>query len=131
MIGLDTNLIVRYLMQDDPVQSDVAIDVMERRLTENEPGFISVVAMAEVVWVLQRSYRLKPKAIAGAVERILQAETLVVESEKEVFTAMIFLKAGIGEFADALIGALGSKAGCRHTLTFDRRALQIPGFRPA
>ncbi|MBI1868517.1 MAG: type II toxin-antitoxin system VapC family toxin [Methylocystis sp.] len=128
MIGLDTNVLVRYLAQDDPVQSPKATDVMERLLTEDDPGFISVVAMIETVWVLERAYGLADHEIAAAVERTLQTDVLFVESEQEVFTAMIALKEGNGSFADALIGALGARAGCSRTLTFDRRASRLPGF---
>lgn len=129
MIGLDTNILVRYLAQDDPVQSLLATDIFEFRLTEEHPGFISVVAMVETVWVLDRAYGLADREIAAALERILQADTLVVESEQEVFTAAIALKDGRGSFADALIAALGIKAGCSATLTFDKMALKLPGFR--
>jgi predicted nucleic-acid-binding protein len=128
MIGLDTNVLVRYLAQDDPVQSAKATALIERRLTEQDPGFISVVAMAETVWVLERAYGLADADIAAAIERTLQVDALVVESEQEVFTAMVALKEGRGSFADALIGALGARAGCSHSLTFDRKALRLPGF---
>jgi predicted nucleic-acid-binding protein len=128
MIGLDTNVLVRYLAQDDPAQSLKATELIERRLTEDEPGFISVVAMAEVAWVLERAYGLADQEIAAAIEGVLQAEVLVVENEQEIFTAMIALKAGRGSFADALIGALDAKAGCSRTLTFDRRAQRLSGF---
>ena len=128
MIGLDTNVLVRYLTQDDPIQSARATELIERRLSEQEPGFISVVAMAETVWVLERAYGIADADIAAAIERTLQAETLVVEHEPEVFTAMIALKEGQGSFADALIGTLGAKAGCSRTLTFDQKALGLPGF---
>ena len=128
MIGLDTNILVRYLAQDDPVQSPIATDVMEFRVTEEDPGFISVVAMAETVWVLERAYGLPDNEIAAALERILQADTLVVESEQEVFQATMALRDGSGSFADALIGALGAKAGCTRTLTFDKSALRLLGF---
>jgi predicted nucleic-acid-binding protein len=128
MIGLDTNVLVRYLAQDDPVQSAKATALIERRLTEQDPGFISVVAMAETVWVLERAYGLADADIAAAIERTLQVDALVVESEQEVFTAMVALKEGRGSFADALIGALGASAGCSHSLTFDRKALRLPGF---
>jgi predicted nucleic-acid-binding protein len=127
MIGLDTNLLVRYLAQDHPLQSQKAT-VVERRLTEESPGFISVLAMVETVWVLDRAYGLADDEIAAAIERMLQADTLVVENEQEVFTAMTALKEGRGSFADALIAALGARAGCAHTLTFDRKALRLPGF---
>jgi predicted nucleic-acid-binding protein len=129
MIGLDTNVLVRYFTQDDPVQAAQAAEVIEHRLSEQGPGFISVVAMAEMVWVLERFYRFSSALIVAAIERMLGAETLVVESEREVFTAMIALKEGRGSFADALIGALSAKAGCSHVLTFDRQALQLPGFQ--
>jgi len=128
MIGLDTNLLVRYLAQDDPIQSRKATEVIERRLSADDPGFISVVAMVETVWVLDRAYGLADAAIAQALERILQADRLVVESEQEVFTAMIALKEGQGSFADALISGLGAEAGCVGTLTFDQKALRLPGF---
>jgi predicted nucleic-acid-binding protein len=128
MIGLDTNILVRYLAQDDPVQSPLATDIVEFRLTEENPGFISIVAMVETVWVLDRAYGLADDEIAAALERILQADTLVVENEQEVFTATIALKEGGGSFADALIGALGARAGCARTLTFDKTALRLPGF---
>ncbi len=104
MIGLDTNILVRYLAQDDPVQSPKATELIERQLTEENPGFVSVVAMVETVWVLDRAYGLADHAIAAAIERALRADVLVVESEQEVFAAMIALKEGHGSFADALIG---------------------------
>ena len=128
MIGLDTNILVRYLAQDDAVQSPQATELIERRLTEDNPGFISVVAMVETVWVLDRAYGLAELEIAAAIERTLQADVLVVEHEQDVFAAMIALKQGRGLFADALIGALGARAGCSRTLTFDQKAARLPGF---
>ena len=128
MIGLDTNILVRYLTQDDPIQSPKAGEIIERLLTEEKPGFVSIVAMVETVWVLERAYRLTPHEIVGAVERMLQTDVLVVENEQEVFTAMIALKDGQGSFADAAIAALGAGMGCSCTLTFDRKALRLPGF---
>jgi predicted nucleic-acid-binding protein len=128
MIGLDTNVLVRHLAQDDPIQSPQATQLIERQLTEADPGFVSVVAMAETVWVLDRAYGLPDHEIAAAIERALQTDVLVIENEQEVFTAMIAFKEGRGSFADALIGALGAKAGCSHTLTFDRGASRLVGF---
>ena len=84
--------------------------------------------MVETVWVLDRAYGLADHEIAVAIERTLQADLLVVEREQEIFAAMIALKEGRGSFADALIGALGASAGCSVTVTFDQRALRLPGF---
>ena len=128
---MDTNVLVRYLTQDDPVQARIASDVIERRISEANPGFVSVVAMAEMVWVLDRAYGVPTVDIASVAERLLQAEALEVESAPAVFIAMIALKDGVGSFGDALIAELGALTGCEHTLTFDRKALRIAGFAAA
>lgn len=129
MTGLDPNILVRYLTQDDPIQSLRATKIIERQLTEQDPGFISLVTMIETVWVLDRVYGLPDQEIAAAVERILQADTLFVHNEQEAFTAMIALKSGAGSFSDALIGALGAWAGCSVTLTFDKKAKRLKQFQ--
>jgi predicted nucleic-acid-binding protein len=129
VIGLDCNILVRYLTQDDPVQAALARDVLENRLSaDDEPGFVSIVAMAETVWVLDRHYHFTNEQIVAAVESLLQADVLVVENEADVFAAITALRERRGEFADALIGALCTKAGCTRVYSFDRGALRLPGF---
>ena len=128
MIGLDTNILVRYLAQDDLVQSAKATGIIEGRLSEAEPGFISLVTIVEAVWVLDRLYGQSPQEIAQLIERMLQSGTLFFQNEQEVFTAMVALKTGQASFADALIGALGTWAGCSSTLTFDKKAVRLTGF---
>lgn len=130
MIGLDTNILVRYFAQDDPAQSRRAARIIEQ-LTEQEPGFISLVVMVETVWVLDRIYRLSSREIARCIEQMLQADTFTIQNEQEVFTAMTALKTGTGSFSDALIVALGRWAGCSTTLTFDQRAVRLSGFELA
>lgn len=78
--------------------------------------------------MLDRAYGLEAHEIAGAVERILQTDVLVVENEQEVFTAMIALRTGQGSFSDALIAALAARVGCSRTLTFDQKAEGLPAF---
>src|SRR5579859_203209 len=131
MVGLDTNILVRYLTQDDPLESQRATELIERRLTEKHPGFISIVAIVEMVWVLDRAYGFSNWEIAAAVERMLQMDVFVVENEQEVFAAMIAVKKSQGSFADVVIAALGTRAGCSRTLTFDRKAARLPGFELA
>jgi predicted nucleic-acid-binding protein len=128
MIGLDTNILVRYLAQDDPAQSAKATEILEHRLTEKNPGFVSIIAMVETVWVLDRAYGFTAQEIVTAVQRLLQIEVLVVENEQEVFSAMVALKQGRGSFADALIVELGTRVGCTRTLTFDQKAVRLSGF---
>jgi predicted nucleic-acid-binding protein len=128
MIGLDTNVLVRYLAQDDPVQSQIATETIEQRLTEENPGYVSVVVVAETAWVLERAYGLEDVEIAACIEQLLQTDVMVIESEQEVFTSMTLLKEGRGSFADSLIVTLAERAGCSTTLTFDRKALRLPGY---
>src|ERR1044071_1907095 len=101
MIGIDTNVLVRYLTQDDPVQSPKATDLLERTPTEANPGFISIITITETVWVLERAYSFAAIEIADAIERMLQASVLIVDREQEVFTATVALKTGLASFADA------------------------------
>ncbi len=129
MIGLDTNVIVRYLVQDDRMQSARATRLIENELTPENPGFVSIVAMVETVWVLERAFGRSEREIAIAVESMLQADVLSIENEDEVFAAMTAVTDGEGTFADALIGALGKRAGCSHTVTFDRRASRLASFK--
>jgi predicted nucleic-acid-binding protein len=131
MIGLDTNVIVRYLTQDDAMQSQKAAEIIQHRLSTEKRGFLSVVAMVETVRALDRVYGLGDQEIAATIERMLQIDVLLVEREHEVFTAMIALKDGRGSFADALIAALGDRAGCEYTLTLDPKALRRSGFKTA
>ena len=130
MIGLDTNVLLRYLVQDDPAQSPKATEVIERRLTKEDPGFVSLVCILEIVWVLGSLYKRSRGEIADHVEMILAADTLEVQNEQEVYQAVIALRNGSGTFEDALIGALGAWWSCSATLTFDQSAAhRLNGFQ--
>lgn len=128
MIGLDANILLRYLTQDDPIQSPKATALIEDGLSEGNPGFISIVAMVETVWVLDRHYHFRRDQIAMTIEGLLRADSLVIDHEQDVFEAMAALRDRRGEFADALIGVLSLKAGCSRILTFDGGTGGLPGF---
>ena len=128
MIGLDTNVVLRYLLQDDPKQTQQANEIFEGRLSELEPGYVNLACVLEIVWVLRSLLRLDAVQIASHLENLLAADSLVVQNEQQVFEAAFALKRGMGEFEDALIGALNLWAGCEKTLTFDRRAGRLAGF---
>lgn len=128
MIGIDTNVLVRYLTQDDPVQSSRATRLIEGQLTERNPGYVTTVVLAETVWVLRRGYRFTTAEVASAIERILQVDALVVELDQEVFLVLTALRNGIASFPDALIAALCRRAGCSRVATFDQRASTTLGF---
>jgi predicted nucleic-acid-binding protein len=128
MIGVDTNVLIRHLTQDDPVQSPKATQFIEQMLTADSPGFVSIIVMAETVWVLERSYGQSNVQLANIIERVLQIANLRTESEQVVFEAMVAIKQNRASFADALIGALHARAGCTTTVTFDRRAARLREF---
>lgn len=127
MIGLDTNVVVRYLVQDDPVQSAAASALIDR-LTETEPGYLSVVTVVEVYWVLRRAYRLEATRCGDLIERLVDARELRVGSADVVRAALAAKGDGV-DFADAIIGELGRRAGCSHTVTFDKRASRSATMR--
>ena len=127
MKGLDTSILIRYLTQDDPVQSPRANEIIDRDLSPEAPGFVSLVAIAEVTWVLRSRYKATRQEIVTAIERILSSDSFQVQNEQQVYEAMIALRTGEGTFADALICALGAWAGCSSTLTFDGSS-QLPHF---
>jgi predicted nucleic-acid-binding protein len=128
MTGLDTNLVLRYLLQDDPAQSATVSSIMEQ-LTESDPGFLSIVVILETVWALLRIYGYSHTNVVLALEHLLQIDALVIQHKDEVYAATSALKAGVGSFHDALIDSLGQSEGCAHTLTFDRKALRLSGFK--
>jgi predicted nucleic-acid-binding protein len=129
MVGLDTNVILRYLLQDDPKQTTLANHIVDQVLRDRNPGFISLVTVLEMVWVLRSLLKQTPTEIATHLEHLLAAESLEVQNGQQVFEAAFALKRGTGEFEDALVGALNAWAGCSHTLTFDKRALRMPYFQ--
>ena len=122
MIGLDTNVIVRFLAQDDDVQSPIATRLMSR-LSRERPGFVSAVVLAEVTWVLSRSYKALRAEIAAAVEGLLRAAEIVVENAPAAYRALgAYPAATSAEVADALIAETAALAGASETVTFDERA---------
>jgi predicted nucleic-acid-binding protein len=129
MIGLDTNVILRYLLQDDPKQTRQVNQIFERQLSESRPGFINLATILEIVWVLRSLLKQTPSQIATHLENLLTADSLEVQNEQQVFEAVFALKRGTGEFEDALIGALNSWSGCSHTLTFDQGAAKLSYFK--
>lgn len=128
MIGLDTNVIVRYLAQDDVRQAAIATRLIEGSLSAEARGFISIVTLAEVVWVVASNYRAARAAVADIVEGLLTAPQLAIEKADIIWRALRAFRESKADFSDAVIVELGRDAGCAKTFTFDRRAAAHPGF---
>lgn len=121
MIGLDTNVLVRDLAQDDPKQARLATDLIES-LTADKPGFVSQVVLVETVWVLESCYAADAGRIAEVVETLAHVESLVVDEADVVWRALRQFKQAGGDLTDALVAALAGRAGCDTVYTFDRGA---------
>lgn len=128
MIGLDTNVVVRYLTQDDPKQSQIVTRLMEKTLSSDEPGFISLVVLAEVVWVLTSLYSVDRASVSEIVSGLLTTEQLRVENAELVWQAKRRYEASKADFSDALIAECAVAAGCKRAVTFDRSAAATSGF---
>lgn len=127
MTGLDTNILLRFLAQDDPMQSPRANAVMAS-LTISEPGWIGLTSIVEIVWVMTSQKRLDRRGIASLLSRLLTREEIVIEQASLVESAMQLYRKGNADFADCLIATSAKAAGCSRTLTFDRKAARDTGM---
>lgn len=121
MIGLDTNVVVRYIMQDDPKQSSLAATLIEK-LTVDDPGFVPLVVVIELVWVLSSSFELARAQITSALEILLQTKEIQVERAEVVWRALRVYQGSSADFADCMVERSAAAAGCLRTMTFDRGA---------
>lgn len=127
MIGLDINVLVRYIMQDDAAQSVRANTLLEA-LTTDTPGWVAMVSVVELAWVLSKSYALNRRQTADAIESLLRTKELVVERAEVVWQALRAFRSANADFADCLIARCAHAAGCEQTLTFDRAAAKHAGM---
>lgn len=128
MIGLDTNVLVRYVIQDDPGQSPRATRLIES-LTVEAPGFVSVVSIVELVWVLTGCYGSTRDEICAVMEALLRTRELVIADADTIWKALRLFRDGKADLADCLIERSASAAGCSHTVTFDRGAVKACGMK--
>ena len=131
MIGLDTNVLVRYLAQDDATQSAVATRLIEQDLSASSPGFISLMVLTELGWVLKRLYGASEAELLQTVADLLASPQFQVENRAVVQAAvqhMRGLRTQAG-WTDLLIAQIAQAQGCRHTVTFDKTAVRSAGMR--
>jgi predicted nucleic-acid-binding protein len=128
MIGLDTNVVVRYLTHDGPSQTPAAVRVMDS-LSADAPGFLSLIVIVELVGVLEVSYRFKKNEIEQVLETLLRSKELVIERAEVVFQALRKFSSSRADFADCLIERCGHAVECQYTVTFDRSAAGAAGMK--
>ena len=128
MIGLDTNVLVRYVTQDDPLQSAKASELIES-LSTLSPGFVSLVSVVELVWVLQSCYQSAKSDVVVVLETLLRTRELTIEHAETLWQALRRFTASKADFADCLIERCARAAGCEYTATFDLNAAKAAGMK--
>lgn len=128
MIGFDTNLLIRYIEEDEPTQLNLVAKLVNL-LNEEQRGFISLVALAETVWFLgKREGATRESQVAG-IQRLLGLEHVTLQSQDDVIEALELFESTNAEFSDCLIERCGQSSGCNRTMTFDRKASRVETFR--
>lgn len=128
MLGVDTNVLVRYLTRDDQPQHEKARRMIDREVAKGEPVLVSLLVLLQTEWVLRSRYEMAKADIVTAFSALLDTAELTFEDEPSVETAVYSWKDSAADFADCLIEARNRRLGCRATATFDVRALKLAGF---
>lgn len=129
MTGLDTNVLVRYVTRDDPEQYRTAKAFLESTCTPEQPGYVNVIILCELVWVLKGAYDASKEEIIRTLDQVLRTRQLQVQHRDQVRMALEDYRRSTADFADCLIGRLNQDAGCASTVTFDQRAGALGGWR--
>lgn len=125
MIGLDTNVIIRFLTQDDPKQTKIVNDLFENKLSARNPGFICLITLVEIVWVLESCYEQDKKSILEVIDSLLTTKQLMAENADLAYLALKRFSTGNADFSDVLITVISENTGCSETVTFDKKASSI------
>ncbi len=120
MTGLDTNVLVRYLTQDDPPQAKIAGAIIEEAAAESERLLVQPVVLCELVWVLETVYEYTKREVVPLLDRILRTAQFEIPEKETVWRAWADYRSGKGDFSDYLIGRANERLGAGHTVTFDR-----------
>ena len=131
MLGLDTNVLVRLLIEDDPAQTRRARNLVDAAVAADEVVLVSLPVLLETEWVLRSRYAMPPETILGLFRAALETRELVFEDEAAVEEALFNWQDGLSGFSDCLIVAHNRQLGCRSTATFDARAARLPGASEA
>lgn len=127
MIGLDTNVLVRYITQDDKRQAALANSLIES-LDDASPGFVTLVTVVELSWVLESAYNFTRQQFAEVIQTLMTVDTIKLDRAAVVASAVRVYAASKADFSDCLIERLSASAGCEQTMTFDKAAAKMAGM---
>jgi predicted nucleic-acid-binding protein len=125
MIGIDTNVLLRYIAQDDVAQSRRAATLIEKECSADKPGYVGLVVLVEVVWVSESIYRATKLEVTEIVRRVLSIKQLVVQDAETAWKALRLFEANNVDFSDCLVACSAVAAGCGSIMTFDKQAAKI------
>jgi predicted nucleic-acid-binding protein len=128
MIGLDTNILVRFVTRDDDEQWQLVDRYLKANCSSKQPGWISCIVLCEMVWVLARGYDYSKEEILRLLRQLLLIAELTIQEHDSVRSAMKDFENGKADFSDYLIGHLNAKHGCETTVTLDLRAADHSTF---
>lgn len=128
MLGIDANVLVRFLVRDDEAQFEKARKLIKREVKAGRCVFVSQLVLLETEWVLRSRYNLPKHMIIEAISGLLDATDVRFEDEPAIKAALFVWKDTTADFADCLIGAKNRRLGCRATVTFDAKASKLPWF---
>jgi predicted nucleic-acid-binding protein len=128
MLGIDTNVLIRLLVEDDAAQTRKARLLVEKCAARHETVLVSLPVIVEVEWVLRSRYELTKAEIVSAFRALLAAAEFTLEHESALEEALYFWQDAPTGFVDCLIAAHHRRLGCSGTATFDSKALRVPGF---
>lgn len=128
MIGLDTNILVRFLVEDDKAQTKRVQSLLQKAVESDDPCYVPDVVLCELVWVLERSYKIKREEIGAKLSRLIRARHLAFSSVDRLARTLEAYSSGRGDFADYLIREMAREAGCEAVATLDGDLLKEPGF---
>lgn len=129
MIGLDTNVLVRYFTQDDLVQAEQANRFIEQSVKKGETLFLNSVVLCELVWVLESAYNYEKQTIIDTLEKITATAEFELENRNEIHLALSDFKNSNADFSDCLIGRKNHSAGCKDTWSFDQTTKKLNYFK--
>lgn len=128
MLGIDTNVLVRFLVRDDEVQFDKARKLIRREVAAGRRVLVNQLVLMEVEWVLRSRYAVPKNQIIAAISGLLDSTDVQFEDEPATEEALFIWKDATADFADCLIGTKNRRLGCRATASFDAKATRLPGF---
>jgi len=128
MLGIDTNVLVRFLVRDDEPQFEKARRLVRREIGAGEDVFVSLMVLMETEWVLRSRYSLQKTQVIEAISGLLDTMEVRLEDEPAIEETLFTWKDSAADFADCLIGAHNRRLGCRATATFDEKAIKLAAF---